>query len=200
MDQEKTTQWTELLEEVRALEAEEIEKMKGQKRKPGKPKKLRSPLHLLRLAYEYFDKMDRSPWMKAEAIKSGPTAGMLVEVPTQRPYLLAGLERHVWQECGLVKLEDYRNNSNGGYDAYSDVIHMIEQIMYDQKVTGAVSGFFNATLTASLCAIPSASKIEVNGGLKHEHSGSVKIDMSKLSDAALEEISKQADAGKPEPE
>lgn len=155
------------------------------KKKRGRPKAL-TPKKLWELACDYFAWVDDTPFQKEDFIKGGDRAGEIVHLKTIRPYTWAGLENWIAENDGtLCCLDHYRCNLNGSYADFVDIIAWISKVMFEQKFSGAAVGAFNASIIARDLQLAEVTKTE----MKAEVSG--EIDYSKLSDSALEEITKQ---------
>lgn len=118
----------------------------------GRPREFKSPFDLQTRAEKYFKELDDNPWYKQEAIKSGEAAGQIIEIPTQRPYTLIGLCISMGVNSQYFKnFKKALKNENGEFKNETDkdfslVIEAIEDIIYNQKFTGAVVGAFNANI------------------------------------------------------
>ncbi len=94
-------------------------------------------------AYEYFAWIDRTPWKRNEAIKSGDRAGTIIKVPTARPYTLSGLCIYLGADESFWRNFRAQQKDNEGFSA---VIRHIEAIIRTQKFEGAAVGVFNANI------------------------------------------------------
>lgn len=155
--------------------------MAEKKNSRGRPKKFKTPKQLWDVAQAYFDSVDANPWLKKEPIKSGDLAGTVMSVPTQKPYTWTGLQVYCYANGYSKKLEDYRNNRNGGYAEYSEVIDRIGAIMWDQKFTGASVGTFQHNIISAEIGLIAKTQTEIKDTTDD-------FDYNELSDAALEEI------------
>lgn len=122
----------------------------------GKPKAYQ-PEDLWIKACEYFDWCVKNPWHKNEAVKGGDSAGMIIKVPTARPFTLEGL----CIQAGIVT-QTFRNYEKN--EAYFDITTRIREIIYNQKFEGAAVGAFNANIIARDLGL--ADKKEVNKVVK----------------------------------
>lgn len=129
------------------------------KRGPGgRPKKLKSPQQLWELACDYFLYCDVNPWVK---IEYRGEFNKRVEIPTTRPYTWEGLDEFVRSQIGLSKLEDYKANKpivKDGvtiypYGEFSDVITRMRNIIYMQKIEGALVGAYDARIVSAELAL-----------------------------------------------
>jgi hypothetical protein len=162
----------------------------GTEKNPGgRPKKIKTPNLLWKYACEYFNRIDERPFLKQDFIRGGEMAGSKVNLETIRPYTWAGLEAYLIEKGIISKLKDYKQNTYGNYDEFQPVVQAIDQIMFSQKFEGAASGAFNANIIARDLGLAEKT---INENTNTE----VPFDYSKLSDEVLEEIAKQANAGK----
>lgn len=107
---------------------------------PGRPKEYQ-PEELWIKAQEYFEWCEETPWYKNEAIKGGDNAGMIIKIPTAKPFTLKGL-------CLFAGI-DFKTFEN--YSKNQDFVHIttrIREICYTQKFEGATVGAFNANIIA----------------------------------------------------
>lgn len=118
------------------------------RKKTGRPKALKSPKQLWQLACEYFERTIDNPIIKLDFIRGGENAGELVKMPTARPFTWAGLEAYLFERSIIGRLEDYKANTDGNYEEFSEVIHAIDKIMYSQKFEGAAAGIFHHAIIA----------------------------------------------------
>lgn len=109
--------------------------------KHGRDKIFSTPENLWNSACEYFDWVDKHPWKRNEAIKSGNKVGKIIKIPTQRPYTIEGL--YLFLDVNKHYFNDFKKNATEGF---SEVISRIENVIYTQKFEGAVVGAFNANI------------------------------------------------------
>lgn len=119
------------------------------------------PDQLFELACEYFHRVDNSPFLKQDFIKSGESAGKVVELKNVRPYTWCGLEAYLFEKGYISTLQDYKANTQQKYNDYIGVIRVLEKIMYDQKFSGATVGAFNATIISRDLGLVDQSKVTV---------------------------------------
>ena len=63
----------------------------------------------------------------------------------------------------IVRLDDYKANKDDRYSGYADIIHVIDREIYEDKITGAVAGVFNANIIARDLGL--AEKQEIKGNV-----------------------------------
>ncbi len=128
----------------------------------GRNKRFESPMDLLIAAQEYFEWADSNPMLEQKVYHSnGVITKDQVEHP--RPYTLAGF--YVFSGTPESTWYDYKANP-----VFSAACDLIMKTMYDQKFSGASTGFFNANLIARDLGIREVSDVkqEVTGTHKHE--------------------------------
>ncbi len=105
--------------------------------KHGRDKLFESPDNLWESACEYFQWCVDNPFIEIDF--RGKDIEQ-VELPKMRPFTWAGLEFYL----DIDSLREYKTNPK--YKDFSQVISRIEKIIYDQKFSGAASGFLNANI------------------------------------------------------
>lgn len=123
----------------------------------GKNKIFETPHDLLTAAMEYFEWADSNPMLEQKIFHSnGVITKDNIEHP--RPYTLAGL----YVFSGFTDATWYKYCAD---PEYSSVCAFINKTMYDQKFSGASTGFFNANLIARDLGIREVSDVkqEVSG-------------------------------------
>lgn len=111
----------------------------------GVPKAIDSPEQLFGFFIEYTEDVDANPWVKVDF--RGKDADR-VEIPTQKPYTWFGFENYLYGKGIIKSLDDYKSNKEQRYSDFADIITRIDRIIYDQKITGATVGAFNANIIA----------------------------------------------------
>ena len=144
---------------------------KADLRKVGRPNKFRTPRALWKKAKEYFEFVDNSTFHTQEHYV-GANNSYVKEVRHFTPYTWQGLYVYL----SVSSLDHYKKKPE-----FSGVIMLIDNIIYQQKVTGAAAGVFNPTIVSRLLGLKDQAEITqiVNDD---------NIDYSKLSDEALKEI------------
>lgn len=154
---------------------------------PGRPRKFESPEQLWGLCCEYFQWVEENPLME-----SRPFAymGEVVQEPVakMRAMTLNGL--CLYLGIGDSTWKDYKKR-----DEYSEVISQCENIIYEQKFTGAAADLLNANIISRDLGLADKKDISSSDGTMTPKPA---IDATKLSDSALREIvaaqSKDADS------
>lgn len=109
-------------------------------------KKIKSPWDLMQYAVSYMRWVDHQPFYKNEVLKGGNAAGTVVKVQTIRPYTWQGFETFLFRLGIISRLDAYRNNYEGLYTDFDDVVKRIDKMFFAQKFEGAAVGAFNATI------------------------------------------------------
>ena len=106
----------------------------------------------------YFDWCDKNPLMKNEALKSGLDAGRVIQIPTQRPYLIEGL-------CDFlnISIQTFMNyESKEGYNDFFEVSAWARNKIYTQNLSYGYVGAFDAGLVARKLGIADKKELEAN--------------------------------------
>lgn len=122
--------------------------------KHGRDKLFATPELLWEAACEYFQWCEDNPFYKSEAkVVSGyKTDGSveIAELPYMRPFTIQGLCSYL--DCNTMYLSQFENSLIGKDDelskGFSLVCTRIRETIYNQKFSGAASGFFNANIIA----------------------------------------------------
>jgi hypothetical protein len=125
----------------------------------GKPRSYQ-PEQLWEKACEYFQWCENNPWMKNEAVKSGDNTGLIIQVPTSRPYTIHALCIY----AGIIT-QTFHNYEKE--EAYLEICKRIREIIYSQKFEGAAVGAFNANIIARDLGLKESQEIkhEVTTGI-----------------------------------
>ena len=118
--------------------------------KHGRDKLFKTPQLLLEAATEYFQWCDDNPFEEEDFIKGGPDAGSKVRLNRIRPYTQQGFALY----CGASTawIHNFRAALKSKDDKESKeflyILTRIEEVIYNQKYSGAASGFFNHNIIA----------------------------------------------------
>jgi hypothetical protein len=122
---------------------------KGAKRSAkvgGRKKLFENPSKLWALACQYFEYTESNPVRKHDFIRSGVMAGKAIYTYHPRPFTWMGFESFLWVRGICSTLEPYRENREGRYEEYVEVIRAIGNVMKSQKFDGAAVGLFKEGL------------------------------------------------------
>lgn len=147
-------------------------------------KKIRRPSLLWEIACDYFQHIDENPWTD---IDYKGKDNLRVKYDRKMPYTWQGLNMWLMKYKILTDLDHYRNNTQGLYDNFRGVCELIKKCIYEQKSSGATSGFFNVAIIKAELGLADKVESRVEATVKQE------IDYSQLSESALNEIAKQLD-------
>lgn len=146
--------------------------------KHGRDKLFASPELLWDAACEYFEWCDENPLIEIDF--RGKDA-FKVEIPKMRPYTMQGL--CLYLDCNSVYFNQFEESLKGKDDdeskGFSKVITRVRETIYNQKFSGAASGFLNPNIIARDLGLSDKQelKAEVKADVKTER----KVDLSKLS-------------------
>lgn len=114
-----------------------------------------------------------------------------VEIPKMRAFTWTGLE--VFLDCDLRRYKDIINGNSEFPGSFSeDFVHIllrVSRIIYTQKFEGAAAGFLNPNIIARDLGLTEKSEIKQLNVNQTEY-----IDITALSDDALNEINNVAEA------
>jgi hypothetical protein len=110
----------------------------------GRPMLFSTPDEYRSAIQRYFDWCDANPIMKNEALKSGPDAGRIIQIPTQRPYLIEGLCDYL--EMSVQTFHNYENNEI--YKDFFEVSAWARNKIFTQNLSHGYVGGFDAGLVA----------------------------------------------------
>lgn len=122
--------------------------------KHGRDKIFSSPEILLEESLKYFQWCIDNPFIELDY--RGKDAKS-VEIPKMRPFTWDGLELFL----GIESLREYKTNEN--YKEFSQVIARIGKIIYEQKFSGAASGFLNPNIIARDLGLKEQSDVTSGG-------------------------------------
>ena len=119
----------------------------------GRPKNYETAVELWKAACEYFE------WCDQNSLKDERVFHYQGEIKTHhvnklRPYTIKGLCMFLGvNERYLSQVDDIE---------FSTVIEYLKDIIYDQKFTGAVVGFFNANIIARDLGLKESTEVATN--------------------------------------
>lgn len=108
-------------------------------------KNIKTPEELYILFKEYELETKASP--KKENFYSSKRDKQ-VSVTREVPLTWNGFEVWLRKNKILAKLDDYKANKDDRYSKYADIIHAIEQEIYEDKFSGAVVGIYQHNIIA----------------------------------------------------
>lgn len=119
---------------------------------PGRPPAFESPNEMWTRALEYFE------WCGANTLVEEKAFSFQGEVTYGELNHMRAMTQHglcAFLNIGVSTWHDYKNKPE-----YSEVTKSIEQIMYEQKFTGAAAGQFNANIIARDLGIKDQSVVD----------------------------------------
>jgi hypothetical protein len=120
---------------------------------PGRPRLFETPENLWDMFIEYVNWAKDNPWIKKEPIKTGDDAGTLIDIPHERPLT-------IWEFVTFIGM------SRSCFEAYCQkkefviVCKTIKDRMTAQRVSGGLTGAYNANLVARIDGITDKQEID----------------------------------------
>lgn len=133
--------------------------------KHGRDKLFASPELLWQACEQYFRWCVNNPLMELEQVKNlqrpykdkgkWVRPSQFVELPKMRPFTIQGLCRYLdtnslwfneFEEAIKLSLKDAEKKDDPLIKGFSIICLRVREIIYDQKFTGAATGFFNANI------------------------------------------------------
>jgi len=138
--------------------------------KHGRDKLFASPELLWEAACEYFEWVTNNPeyQTKPMSVSGGMNVGSeieMIEIPVKQPFTLHGL--CIYLDCGTAYFRNFKNEDRKGGEDFKSVIAQIEEVIYNQKFSGAASGFFNANIIARDLGLRDQQDVNVNDNRKN---------------------------------
>lgn len=135
--------------------------------KHGRDRLFGTPSELWEAACEYFQWCEENPFLKSEAkvVNGGykePGSVEIAELPHMRPFTIQGLCSYL--DCNTMYFSQFESSLSGRNDQiskdFSIIITRIRETIYNQKFSGAASGFFNANIIARDLGLSDKKEIE----------------------------------------
>jgi len=119
--------------------------------KHGRDKIFATPLIMWDAACEYFEYVTNNPDFETKpmAVSNGMNAGseiQMIEIPVKQPFTLQGL--CLYLDCSTSYFRAFKSTLKETDKDFLTIIEKIEEVVYNQKFSGAASGFFNANIIA----------------------------------------------------
>ena len=111
--------------------------------KHGRDKLFESPELLWQAACEYFE------WCEENSLTEVDFRGKdadRVELPKMRAFTMQGLCSYL--DCNTAYFRNFKNQERVDKEGFSSIITRIEEVVYNQKFTGAAAGMLNANIIA----------------------------------------------------
>lgn len=126
----------------------------------GQPGSKLTPEALWDLACLYFRGEGEDTMIKRDFIRSGESAGKVVEIETTRPFSWTSFELFCLHHGIKNTLHDIRTNRNDKFPHFKAVIDRINDVIYQQKFDGAAIGGYNPQLIIRDLGL--ADKVDAN--------------------------------------
>lgn len=144
--------------------------------KHGRDKIFSTPEILLDACYEYFQWCEDNPLMASEVVKFQGIA-TLTEVPKMRAMTIRGL-------CLFLGTNTRTWANYKGYEAFLPIVREAEDVIYNQKFSGAAADLLNANIIARELGL--SDKKEITG-----KDGKSLIQSEEVKKLSQEEMLKQ---------
>lgn len=133
--------------------------------KHGRDKIFTDPEIMLQACYEYFNYQSQQSWIKQEAVKSGEFTGQLISIPTASPFTLEGLCLYlgVHSKYFIQFQSDLKPKENKTDEDFNNIITHVREVIYLQKLEGAMVGTYNSSIVARQLGLAEITKGEVTG-------------------------------------
>lgn len=112
----------------------------------GAPGSRLTPEALWDMACLYFQGSDDDRMYTKDFIRSGESAGKIVEVDTVRPFSWVSLDLFLLSKGIKISVNTIRKNHDNRFGEFQEVINRIGDIIYEQKFDGAAIGGYNPQL------------------------------------------------------
>lgn len=112
----------------------------------GAPGSRLTPEALWDMACLYFQGSEDDRMYTKDFIRSGESAGKIVEVDTVRPFSWVSLDLFLLSKGIKISVNTIRKNHDNRFGEFQEVINRIGDIIYEQKFDGAAIGGYNPQL------------------------------------------------------
>lgn len=130
--------------------------------KHGRDKLFTNPEELWEAACEYFEWCEQNPLIEVDFVGKDATQ---VHKPKMRPFTMQGL--CLYLDCNTHYFYDFEKALKGKDDElsrdFSYIITRIKETIYNQKFTGAASGFLNANIISRDLGLADKNQQELSG-------------------------------------
>lgn len=134
--------------------------------KHGRDMLFATPEALLEAAAEYFKHVDDNPFIESKpmVVSKGEGLGSSIEMsetPVIKPYTMTGL--CLYLHCSESYFRTFKATQEDRAEDFLTVIEHIKQTIYNQKFSGASSGFFNANIISRDLGLKDHSDVTTDG-------------------------------------
>jgi len=112
----------------------------------GEPGSRLTPEALWDMACLYFAGEEEDTMIKKDFIRSGESAGKIVEITTTRPFSWTSFELFLLDKGIRTAIRDIKMNRGDRFPEFKEVIEQIDRVIYQQKFDGAAIGGYNPQL------------------------------------------------------
>lgn len=134
--------------------------------KHGRDRAFKSPEHLWESACEYFNWCVENPFMEAtfQKYKTSRDSEVVkqMDLPKMRAFTMGGL--CIYLGVNQTYFNKFESENSGRTDQESKdfckIVTRIREVIYEQKFTGAASGFFNSSIIARDLGLADKREIE----------------------------------------
>lgn len=122
--------------------------------KHGRDRLFETPELLWEACAEYFETCDDNPFIKQEAktvnVGNYQSEIAIADMRVMRPYTIQGLCRYLNANTQYFNQfeESVKDKEDERSKGFSLILTRVREIIYEQKYSGAASGFFNANIIA----------------------------------------------------
>lgn len=131
--------------------------------KHGRDRLFATPQLLWEAAEEYFEWCDENPLIEIDF--RGKDADK-VELPKMRPYTLHGL--CIYLDCSTSYFREFKSNIKDKDNGFLTVITRIEEVIYNQKFSGAAAGFLKENIIARDLGLADKKDADLKVGITWE--------------------------------
>lgn len=125
--------------------------------KHGRDKIFETPEIFLKAAYEYFETVNKNPWIMQEMVRGGDKAGEMVDKKIPRPYTIKGL--CVFLNINHVTFLDYEREK--GKD-FTKVFTHVREIIETNQTEGAMVGAYKENIIARILGLADKQSIDID--------------------------------------
>ena len=150
---------------------------KEYKNRAGRPRKFETPEDLWNKAVEYFEWVDKNPFVTLKRVSSDKKGDETTEDYKKRPYTIHGF-------CVFAKVNtDYWNQLKRleGREDFSRIIKEVEDIIYSNKFEGATSGLFNPNIIARDLGLIDKQEINQKTKIENPYEGLSEDELKRLA-------------------
>lgn len=133
--------------------------------KHGRDKLFESPELMWEAACDYFEWVINNPDYEVKPMvvsqgKEGSTVEM-IQIPIKKPFLLEGL--CLYMGCTSSYFRNFKMQERAKAEDFMTVIAKIEEVIYSQKISGAISGYFNSNIIARHLGLKDSTEVKHEG-------------------------------------